>query len=65
MRTEYTGNLKKSRNALASSIVLVCRQRDPSASTISRREFIRELNAVLPEALDEMTRGDVNSPWRQ
>jgi putative DNA methylase len=27
------------------------------ATTISRREFIRELNAVLPEALDEMTKG--------
>ncbi len=57
MRTEYTGNLKKSVNALASSIVLVCRKREAHAETISRREFIRELNAVLPEALDEMTRG--------
>jgi putative DNA methylase len=44
-------------NALASSIVLVCRKRPADASTISRREFIRELNAALPEALDEMTRG--------
>lgn len=49
-------------NALASSIVLVCRKRDADAPTISRREFIRELNAVLPEALDEMTRGGINSP---
>lgn len=44
-------------NALASSIVLVCRKRSSNAPTISRREFIRELNAVLPEALDEMTQG--------
>ncbi len=44
-------------NALASSIVLVCRKRPVDAETISRREFIRELDAVLPEALDEMTRG--------
>lgn len=44
-------------NALASSIVLVCRKRASDAPTISRREFIRELNAVLPEALDEMTKG--------
>jgi putative DNA methylase len=44
-------------NALASSIVLVCRKRSPDAPTISRREFIRELNTVLPEALDEMTKG--------
>jgi putative DNA methylase len=41
-------------NALASSIVLVCRRRDADAPTISRREFIRELNAVLPEALANM-----------
>jgi putative DNA methylase len=49
-------------NALASSIILVCRQRAKDAATVSRREFIRELNAALPIALDEMTRGGVNSP---
>lgn len=49
-------------NALASSIILVCRKRAADAPTVSRREFIRELNAVLPDALDEMTRGGINSP---
>ncbi|MBF0185779.1 MAG: DUF1156 domain-containing protein [Magnetococcales bacterium] len=49
-------------NALASSIILVCRKRASDAPTVSRREFIRELNATLPEALDAMTRGGVNSP---
>jgi putative DNA methylase len=51
-------------NALASSIILVCRKRSASAAQISRRDFMRELNAVLPEALDEMTRGagDGRSP---
>ena len=51
-------------NALASSIVLVCRPRSATASTISRRAFLRELNQVLPEALDEMTKGagDDRSP---
>lgn len=44
-------------NALASSIVLVCRKRSVEAPSISRREFLRELDAVLPEALDEMTGG--------
>lgn len=44
-------------NALASSIVLVCRRRPDDAPAISRREFIRELNAVLPEAIAEMTSG--------
>jgi putative DNA methylase len=49
-------------NALASSIVLVCRKRAANAPTVSRRDFIRELNATLPEALLDMTRGGVNSP---
>lgn len=49
-------------NALASSIVLVCRQRAHDAPTIGRRAFIRELNAALPEALLDMTRGGINSP---
>jgi len=49
-------------NSLASSIVLVCRKRSSDAPSVSRRDFIRELNAVLPVALDEMTRGGVNSP---
>lgn len=63
MRTELGNRMVGSgANALASSIVLVCRKRDADAATISRREFLRELNAVLPEALDEMTRGGVNSP---
>jgi putative DNA methylase len=58
MRTEGAGRLiAKDTNALASSIILVCRPRPANAATISRREFLRELNAVLPEALDEMTRG--------
>ena len=63
MRTELGNRMIGSgTNALASSIVLVCRPRAADAATISRREFIRELNAALPEALLDMTRGGVNSP---
>lgn len=63
MRTEMGNRMVGSgTNALASSVVLVCRQRDSNASTVSRREFLRELNATLPEALLDMTRGGVNSP---
>jgi adenine-specific DNA methylase/very-short-patch-repair endonuclease len=63
VRTEGAGRMIASgTNALASSIVLVCRKREADATTISRREFLRELNAVLPEALMDMTRGGVNSP---
>ena len=57
LRTERDFGVKSGNNVLASSIVLVCRKRPTDAPTISRREFIRELNAALPEALDEMTRG--------
>jgi putative DNA methylase len=58
MRTErQSRSVGLGTNSLASSIVLVCRKRPADAPTVSRREFLRELNAVLPEALDEMTKG--------
>ncbi len=63
MRSEQSERLiGKGTNALASSIVLVCRKRAADAPTISRRDFIRELNTTLPEALADMTRGGINSP---
>ena len=63
MRTERDArSIGIGTNALASSIVLVCRKRDANAATVGRREFLRELNAVLPEALMDMTRGGINSP---
>lgn len=55
MRTELSNRMIGSgSNALASSIVLVCRKRAVDASTISRRDFIRELNSTLPEALGKV-----------
>jgi putative DNA methylase len=65
MRTERSGRMRGNEsNALASSIILVCRTRPDGVPSISRRDFIRELNGVLPEALDEMTKGsgDERSP---
>ena len=63
MRTELGNRMISSgTNALASSIVLVCRKRETDAPVIGRREFLRELNEVLPVAFEEMTRGGVNSP---
>ena len=44
-------------NALASSIVLVCRTRDVSAPSVSRRDFLRELKEELGEAVDAMIGG--------
>lgn len=57
MRTELIGNLKKQVNALASSIVLVCRRRSPDAQTVSRKQFLRDLEQTLPDALEDMIGG--------
>lgn len=60
MRTELERRMVGSgNNALASSIVLVCRQRDPKAATISRREFLRELKQELSEAIEVMIGGAI------
>ena len=62
VRTEKEGRaIGNGTNALASSVVLVCNKRKASADTISRRQFIRELNAVLPEALADMTQGTIDA----
>ena len=58
MSTEKEGRvIGNNANALASSIVLVCRPRDRDAQTISRREFLRELKEELKEAVDVMIGG--------
>jgi len=46
-------------NALASSIVLVCRSRPEDAPVISRREFVNLLRQELPAALLEMQSGNI------
>jgi putative DNA methylase len=62
MRTERAvRSVSMGTNALASSVVLVCRKRSASAETISRKDFIRELRSVLPEALEEMTLGSTHA----
>ena len=43
-------------NALASSVVLVCRPRPADAPQASRREFLDALEAEMPGALDQLTR---------
>jgi len=59
MRTEGSGRIRgQGANALASSIILVCRPRVSDSGAISRRQFVRLLNAALPLALDAMTRAD-------
>ena len=58
MRTEREGRvIGNGTNALASSIVLVCRKREKEVSPISRRDFLRDLKEELPEALEAMIGG--------
>ena len=59
VRTELAGNLKKRKNALASSIVLVCRKRSATAPAIIRREFVARLRSALPDALAKIRAGGV------
>lgn len=54
-----TRNIASGTNALASSIVLVCRRRDASASTITRADFLRALRREMPVALVEIRRAGV------
>ena len=55
LRTERTSGLKTEVNALASSIVLVCRPRPKDAPVIVRQDFLQELKKVMPPALERLT----------
>lgn len=46
-------------NALANSVVLVCRKKDASAETITRAEFIRTLKRELPSAIKELQAANI------
>lgn len=60
MRTEGAGRIiAKGTNALASSIVLVCRRRAANAPTATRREFVTALKAELPRALAHLQAGNI------
>ena len=60
MRTELGNRMISSgTNALASSIVLVCRKRPITAPTATRREFVAVLKAELPAALADLQRGNI------
>ncbi len=60
MRTELSNRMIGSgTNALASSIVLVCRQRAAAAPTATRRDFVAALKAELPQALAHLQAGNI------
>jgi putative DNA methylase len=59
IRTELITSLKASVNALASSIVLVCRPHPLDAPVATRREFIAALKRELPPALKQLQQGAI------
>jgi len=60
MRTERSGGLRNfNQNALASSIVLVCRPRPVDALSVTRREFLAALKREIPAALKQLQQGNI------
>jgi putative DNA methylase len=60
MRTELANRLIASgTNALANSVVLVCRKKEASAEVITRAEFIRALKRELPPAIAELQAANI------
>jgi len=60
MRTEMATRMRgMDSNALASSIVLVCRPRSLDAPVTTRRDLVASLRRELPDALRQLQRGNV------
>lgn len=60
MRTELSNRMVASgANALASSIVLVCRPRPVEAPRTTRRDFLNALKRELPDALKNLQHGNI------
>ncbi|RWL15104.1 MAG: DUF1156 domain-containing protein [Mesorhizobium sp.] len=60
VRTEMASRMIASgTNALANSVVLVCRKKEPTAETITRAEFIRGLKRELPPAIAELQTANI------
>tara|TARA_R100001530_G_scaffold128284_1_gene97931 strand:+ start:63 stop:1046 length:984 start_codon:yes stop_codon:yes gene_type:complete len=61
LRTEMANRMRATgSNALANSVVLVCRKKEISAKTITRAEFIRALKRELPPAIAELQAANVS-----
>jgi putative DNA methylase len=60
MRTELANRMRATdSNALANSVVLVCRRREKAADITSRAEFIRALKRELPSAIAELQAANI------
>ena len=61
VRTERAARtIASGTNALANSVVLVCRKREDSAEIISRAEFIGALKRELPPAMTELQKANIS-----
>lgn len=59
LSTENASRMRgQNSNALASSIVLVCRKKTSAGDTVSRKAFLRQLRSELPDALEAMIGGE-------
>lgn len=60
VRTERSGrSIEIGTNALASSVVLVCRNRPSDAAVITRGDFRRLMRAELPDAVKALQHGNI------
>jgi putative DNA methylase len=60
VRTELSNRMRGiGSNALANSVVLVCRKKEASAEVITRAEFIRALKRELPPAIAELQAANI------
>lgn len=60
VRTELSKRMvARNANALASSIVLVCRKRAAETVTVSRADFLRALRREMPAAVEKIRRASV------
>ena len=60
MRTEMANRMiAMGANALANSVILVCRKKDETAETVTRAEFIRALKRQLPPAIAELQAANI------
>ncbi len=60
MRTECVSrSVSQGANALASSIVLVCRKRSETAGSVTRREFINALHREMRPALEKLQSANI------
>lgn len=60
IRTEKPGRMRAvGSNALANSVVLVCRKKDATAEVVTRAEFIRALKRELPPSISELQAANI------